>query len=178
VFKFTYHGLGRALVPGKSTKALESIQEQCAGITTIELSLDESGPSEGWFSWLQDVLEAAEVLNFLNRRFEAILSLENVVFNITKYGEQDLDDDLMEKLRQLGWITKVTKRKRVWISNDDRVEFGNEDDWNEYNDEMDALDLQRERKGETGMVRRVLQEKRRSVLQERFGLRLSSVSFT
>ena len=61
------------------------------------------------------------------------------------YSEEGLSDDRM-KMRDRGWTVEVTKLpKKIWISDNDRFEFDNEEDCNAYNDE---LDWQREREEE------------------------------
>jgi hypothetical protein len=63
------------------------------------------------------------------------------------YGEEDLSNDLMKKMRDCGWTVEVTKLeipKKVWICDEDRFEFDNEEDYNAYINEKFVLDLQRE----------------------------------
>jgi hypothetical protein len=55
----------------------------------------------------------------------------------------------MKKMRECGWTVQITKLpKKVWISDDDRVEFDNEEDCNAYNREQLRLDWQREQEQE------------------------------
>lgn len=52
-------------------------------------------------------------------------------------------------MRDRGWTGEVTNLlKKVWISDDSRVEFDNEDDFHTYNDEMLLFDLRREQEEE------------------------------
>jgi hypothetical protein len=84
----------------------------------------------------------------LDTRFKAIPSLKTIIVNFQAYAAEDLSDYPI-KMRDRGWTVEVTKlRKKVWISDDDRVEFRNEEDCNAYNVEMLLFDLQREEEEE------------------------------
>ena len=80
----------------------------------------------------------------LDTRFKAIPSLKEIIVNIHVYGEEDLSDDLMKKMRDCGWTVEVTKSKKVWICDEGRFEFDNEEDYEEYMNHKLLLDLQRE----------------------------------
>jgi hypothetical protein len=58
---------------------------------------------------LDDSPIAVEALDLLDTRFKAILSLKEIIINVHVYGEEDLSDDLMKKIRDYGWIIEVTK---------------------------------------------------------------------
>ena len=63
------------------------------------------------------------------------------------YPERDSSDDLTKTIHGYGWTVKVTELpKKVWISNDDRVEFDNEDDCNVYNNEQFRREVEEEEK--------------------------------
>jgi len=86
---------------------------------------------------LSDSAIAAEALDLLDTRFKNIPSLEEIIVNFEVYPQQDPSDDLMKKMHDYGGTVKATKLpKKVWISNDDRVEFDNEEDCNAYNNEQ------------------------------------------
>ena len=58
---------------------------------------------------LDDSPIEAEALDLLDTRFKAIPSLKEVIVNVHVYGEEDLSDDLMKKMRDCGWTVEVTK---------------------------------------------------------------------
>jgi hypothetical protein len=103
-------------------------------------------------------------------RLEAFQSLREVRIDVkllnwdlhveSDDGAEDSEDDERarddcwnthrDSLRQLysrGWavnITKVPPVKEVWISPDDRFEFDNEDDYNDYMTEWNRLDQEQD----------------------------------
>jgi hypothetical protein len=69
---------------------------------------------------------AAEALDLLNARFKTISSLKEININFQVYGSEGLISDGMKKMRDCRWTIEVTKLpKKVWISDDDRLEFDN-----------------------------------------------------
>jgi hypothetical protein len=74
------------------------------------------------------------------------------IINFQVYDAEDRSDYRIKnriKMRDRGWTFQVTKLpKKVLISDDDRVEFDNEEDCNAYNVEMLLFDLQREQEEE------------------------------
>jgi hypothetical protein len=52
---------------------------------------------------------AAEAPDLLDAHFKAIPSLKEIVFNTRVYGEEDLSNDLMKKMRDCRWTVEVTK---------------------------------------------------------------------
>ena len=136
---------GRARLHEAHIKNLELIRDTCPRITTLELSL----PPDHLSSALCDSHIAAEALDLLDTRFKAIPSLKEIIVNFQVYSEEDLIDGLMEKMHERGWTVQITKLpKKVWISENDRVEFDNEEDCNAYNEEQGLLDWQREQEQE------------------------------
>lgn len=112
---------------------LELIRKTCTNIKTLELLI----PPEHCNYALSQSAIAAEALNVLNTRFQAIHSLKEIIINFEKYPEHDPSDELTKKMRDIGWTVRVTRLpKRVWISYDDRVEFDNEEDCNAYDNEQ------------------------------------------
>jgi hypothetical protein len=100
---------------------------------------------------LDDSPIAAEALDILDTRFKAIPSLKEIIVNVHVYGEEDLSDDLMKKMRDCGWTVEVTKLetpKKVWICDEGRFKFDNEEDYKEYMNHKLLLDLQREQEEE------------------------------
>lgn len=84
----------------------------------------------------------------LDTCFKAIPSLKTIIVNFQAYAAEDVSDYRI-KMRDRGWTVEITKLpKKVWISDDDRVEFRNEEDCNAYNVEMLLFDLQREEEEE------------------------------
>jgi hypothetical protein len=64
------------------------------------------------------------------------------------YSEEDLNDDRI-KMRDRGWTVEVTNLpKKIWISENDRVQFDNYEDCDAYNDEQRLLEWQREKEKE------------------------------
>jgi hypothetical protein len=132
-------------------KNLELVQDTCTSITTLKLLL--SNPLECANYALNDSPIAAEALDLLDTRFKAIPSLKEIIVNIHVYGEEDLSDDLMKKMRDCGWTVKVTKLpKKVWIYHKAGLEFDNKEDYEEYCEEYMnyklLLNLQREQEEE------------------------------
>jgi hypothetical protein len=81
-----------------------------------------------------------EALDLLNTRFKVILSLKKIIINIHVYGEEDLSDDLMKKIRDYGWTIKVTKLpKKVWICHEAGLKFDNKEDYEEYMEHVSLL---------------------------------------
>jgi hypothetical protein len=79
----------------------------------------------------------------LDTRFKAIPSLKEIIVNFKVYSEEDLRDDPIKKLRDYGWTVKVTKLpKKVWICDEGRLEFDNEEDYNAYMDQKLFSDRQ------------------------------------
>ena len=98
---------------------------------------------------LDDLPIAAEALDLLDTRFKAILSLKEIIVNVHVYGEEDLSDDLMKKMRDCGWTVEVTKLPRkVWICHEAGLEFDNKEYYEEYMNHKLLLDLQREQEEE------------------------------
>jgi hypothetical protein len=65
-------------------------------------------------------------------------------------------------MRDRGWTVEVTKLpKKVWISDDGRVKFDNEEDCNSYNGEQFLFDLQREQDEEDEWWREEYYRRRR-----------------
>ena len=95
---------------------------------------------------------AAEALDLLDTRFKAIPSLKEIIVNFQVYAAEDPDDypgDYPIKMRDRGWTVEVTKLpKKVWISDDDRVEFDNKEDCDVYNHKQLLFELQREQEEE------------------------------
>jgi hypothetical protein len=67
--------------------------------------------------------------------------LKEIIVNFEEYPEEDPNDDLTKKMRDIGWTVRVTRLpKRVWTSINDMVEFDNAEDCRAYDEEQ----LQRE----------------------------------
>jgi len=100
---------------------------------------------------LDDSLIIADALDLPDMHFKAIPSLKEIVVNVQVYGEEDLSDDLMKKVRDCGWTVEVTKLevpKKVWIYDEGRFEFDNEEDYNAYMNDKFLFDLQRQQEEE------------------------------
>ena len=128
-----YPQLASAMLHEAHIKNLGLIRDTCTGIQTLELSV----PPEHCNYALNEDVTTAKVINLLNMRFKNIPSLKKVHINFNVYPQQDPSDDLATSMRGHGWIVTVTELpKKVWISNDDRVEFDNEEDCDAYNNEL------------------------------------------
>ncbi len=135
----------RAILHEVHIKNLELIRDTCAGIQTLELLV----PPEQYNYALSGSTIAAEALNLLDTRLRSIPPLKEIIVNFKVYPEGDPSDDLTKKIHDYGWTVKVTKLpKKVWISNDDRVEFDNEEDCNAYDNEQFREEQEREEEKE------------------------------
>lgn len=95
-----------------------------------------------------DPLFATKALDLLSTRFETISSLKKIIVNFQVYGSEDLSD-LTKMMHDRMWIVEITiLPPKVWISNNERVEFDNKEDCEAYNNEQLVLDMQRERNQE------------------------------
>jgi hypothetical protein len=124
---------------------LELIRKTCTDIETLELLI----PTEHCNYALGDWAVATDALNILDTHFRSIRSLKEIIINFEEYPECDPDDDLTKKLHDIGWTVTITRLpKRVWISNDDRVEFDNEEDCMAYDNEQFRWELELEEQRE------------------------------
>jgi hypothetical protein len=122
---------GRARLHEAHIKNLELIRDTCTSITTLELLL--TFPLECANYALDDSPIAAEALDLLDTRFKAIPSLKEIIANVHVYGEEDLSDNLMKKMRDCGWTVEIIKLpKKVWICHKAGLEFDNKEDYEEY----------------------------------------------
>jgi hypothetical protein len=130
----------RARLHEAHIKNLELIRDTCTSITTLDLSL----PLDCANYAFGDSPIAQEALDLLDTRFKAIPSLKEIIVNFQVYSEEDLSDDPIKKMCDRGWTVAVTKLpKKVWICDEGRFEFDNEEDYNAYIDEKLLSDLQR-----------------------------------
>ncbi len=91
----------------------------------------------------------AKALDLLDTHFKNIPSLKEIVINFKAHPEEDPSDDLTRKMHDYGWTVKVTKLpKRVWYSEDDRVEFDNPEDCRAYDHEQLRIDEQKRQREE------------------------------
>jgi hypothetical protein len=155
----TFHDFqhDRARLHEAHIKNLELIRDTCTSITTLELSVPPKCVNYAF----DDSPIGVQALDLLDTRFKAIPSLKEIIVNFQVYGEEDLSDH-RKKMRDCGWTVEVTKfPKKVWISDNDRVEFDNEEDCNAYNVEMLLFDLQREQEEEDERWREEYYRRRR-----------------
>ncbi|KAL7621085.1 hypothetical protein AAE478_008397 [Parahypoxylon ruwenzoriense] len=131
-------------------QVLQLIRETCPGLRTVEISCE---PPDSIFS-LCDVDLAAEMLRALDDGgFKAMLSLEKIVVVCGEYDINEevmaLRESLMQRMPSFKWSIELTKvPPRVWISDDDRVEFDNYEDCCRYNNEMYRREMEREEREE------------------------------
>jgi hypothetical protein len=129
---------------------LDLVRTTCSGIRTLELLV-----SRGCADYtLGDLSIAAHGLDLLNIHFKRISTLEQVGIIFQVYHEHDLSNALTESIHDYGWAVKMTKLpKKIWISQDARVEFDNEEDCKEYDYEQALVEEgERERKEEEEWV--------------------------
>lgn len=141
---------------------LDHVRDACVNITTLKLSL----PFTSGFPI------PTSLLDLIDTRLKALPLLHNVIVNVRWYGGESVevsDDEardlggvdgwshpegcLAAKLRERGWmveITKVPPVKEVWTDPDGRLEFDNEDDYNDYMDNVwSRLEWEREQEEES-----------------------------
>ena len=142
---FDYPQPARVILHEAHIENLGIIRDTCAGIQTLELSVP---PEHGNYALSHDAI-AAEAINLLDIRFKNIPSLEEIVVNFEVYSKRDSSDDLTKAINGYGWTVKVTELpKKVWTSNDDRVEFDNEEDCDAYNNVQFRREVEEEKKKE------------------------------
>ena len=124
-------------------KNLELIRDTCTSIATLELLL----PPDSENYTFSDSPIAAEVLYLLDMRFKAIPSLKEIIVHLQVYAVEDLSDYPI-KMRECGWTVETKLLNRVWISDDGRVEFHNEEDCDTYNNEQLLFEWQRDKEKE------------------------------
>ncbi|KAI4859703.1 hypothetical protein F4820DRAFT_462268 [Hypoxylon rubiginosum] len=138
---FDHSRLRTAELQKEHVENLELIRDTCTSIRTLELLVPPDDRS--YALGISQI--ATEATDLLNTRFRTITSLRKVNINFEVYPGEDIDDDVMEKLRGYGWAVTTTKLpKKTWISCDDRVEFDNEEDCIAYDNEQFRLDMKRE----------------------------------
>ena len=63
------------------------------------------------------------------------------------YPQQDPSDDLTQTMHGYGWTVWIIKvPKKLWISNDDQVEFDNEEDCHAYHNKQSQREEEKEDK--------------------------------
>jgi hypothetical protein len=135
---------------------LALIRDNCTHIATLELLLQLDRMSYA----LSDSPFAAEALDLLNTQFKTIPSIKEIIVNFQVYGSEDLSD-LTKKMRDRTWTVEVTILPlKVWISDNERVEFDNEEECDAYNNEQLLFDMQREREQEDEWWREEYQRRR------------------
>ena len=124
-------------------KNLELIRDTCTSITTLELWFPPD--SENYV--LVDLPIATEALDLLDTRFKAVPSLKEIIVHLQVYAVEDLSHYPI-KMRERGWTVETALLNRVWISDDGRVEFHNEEDCDAYNNEQLLFEWQRDKEKE------------------------------
>jgi hypothetical protein len=147
---------GTAMLKENGTKILELIRDHCTGIAVLEISLwsnDLFGLQFPDFGF--EMSFPAETLALLDSRFKAILSLKEVVVAVQIFDDEEvLKDDgevlkgdeevlkeydpVLKKMRDYGWIIKVTKVERAPVLEEE----------DEYTDYEDYLEYEREQERE------------------------------
>jgi hypothetical protein len=143
---------GTAMLKESGTKTLELIRDHCTGIAVLETLLwshDLFGLQFPDFGF--EMSFPAETLALLDSRFNAILSLKEVVVAVQIFEDEEvLKDDgevlkgdeevlkeydpVLKKMRDYGWIIKVTKVERAPVLEEE----------DEYTDYEDYLEYERE----------------------------------
>lgn len=89
-------------------KNLELLRVTCTSLNTVDLSLSSItnalfiNPSGG-------KLDRSKAFDLLDRQFKAIPSLQRFCIKFRVYGHQDLDHDMMNKVRNCGWNVEVIR---------------------------------------------------------------------
>jgi hypothetical protein len=98
---------GSVALHNDSIEMLEIIRDNCTGITKLETLL--RGYYPGYPLEIDNSPIVAEAtLKLVDTYFKEISSLKEVIVHIHNY--QDPSDDLVKKMHDFGWTTKVTKR--------------------------------------------------------------------
>jgi hypothetical protein len=95
---FSDYRPGTAALNDDSIKTLELIREKCTNIAILETSLRDIWPFESY--------KTSGLLELLDARFKAILSLKEVIVPISSYKVPS--NDLKKKMRDCGWTVNVT----------------------------------------------------------------------
>ncbi|KAL7927172.1 hypothetical protein ACQKWADRAFT_279718 [Trichoderma austrokoningii] len=127
-------------------QVFQLIRDTCTDLKIVEMFCM---PPDSLFS-LEDVDYAADILETLNDSgLKDMPSLEKI--SVVR-GEYDIDEEalasresLMQKMPSIKWVIELTKvPPRIWISDDGRVEFDNEEDCLAYDEEMQSMEQERE----------------------------------
>lgn len=112
---------------------LELIRDTCTHLRTLELSLNiRAGP-------LEYSPEVAEALGALDKIFQDIISLKEIIVNLEVYSDVDLSDSLLKSMCEYGWLLKVTQREfqeAVWICDEHGIELRSEEAYIAYMDRI------------------------------------------
>lgn len=91
-----------------------------------------------------------EQLYLIRGQEPSIPSQKELISSLHVYGEGDLSDDLRKKTYDSGWTIGVAQleiRKEVWICDEGRFDFDNEQDSIEHMTQSSASSSRRKRKG-------------------------------
>lgn len=123
----------KARICEEQVRNLDLVRDTCTSIRVLELLT------------LPACVEA-EALDLLNTQFKSFPSLKEIVINFELFHDEDQADDLTKTIHDYGWSVKVTRIPRgQWYSSDDRVVFDNEEDYWEYEHELDLIEERKER---------------------------------
>ncbi|KAN0083281.1 hypothetical protein V8E54_002369 [Elaphomyces granulatus] len=108
---------GSACLHGDSIRTLTLLRENCTSLTTLETPLYDIIPLEVYHEDTGKRMVADAAVDLVDARFRDISSLKQIVVNVYTYDEyKNLDydllknpsDDLLRKMRDHGWTTKIT----------------------------------------------------------------------
>jgi len=102
-----------------SVKILELIRDKCTGISILETFLYGIWRLERYKADRLGTISEA-VLGLVDERFKAISSLKEVIVHV--YSYEDISDDLIKKMGDYGWTTKVIKQEESEGSGNDADE--------------------------------------------------------
>ena len=147
---FEHPQSGGIKIREEHVKNLELIRDICTSIRTLELFVS---PDHNIYALSHSEI-AVEAIHLLDTRFKTIPSLKEITVNFEVHPEEDPDDDIRKRMYDRGWAVKITRLpKRVWISDDDRIEFDNKEDCIAYNNEQFRRKEEREREREEELWR-------------------------
>lgn len=87
-----------------------------------------------------------EQLYLIRGQEPSIPSQKELIFSLHVYGEGDLSDDLRKKTYDSGWTIEVAQleiQKEVWICDEGRFDFDNEQDSIEHMTQKFGLEQQK-----------------------------------
>ncbi len=124
---------GNITFENDSFETLKTIQAACAGLSTLETSLDSTNSIELRLDDLDHHKLATEALELVNTQFRAIPSIQEIILNVFEDGPSDC---LRSIMKSYGWTIHTTEYEEE--EDDDR--WDNEFDYDDYDYEYESGD--------------------------------------